>query len=131
MRWQRAGQTFDRCFEPQRDCGGGTANPSPNTAIVSVPAYDGSTVKTVFLGNDGGVYKAADITTATLSSGWTNLNNGLAVTQFYSVATNVATGSIVGGTQDNGTLRTPGSGTTWSTVRPRSSTIRPNCPREG
>ncbi len=85
-----------------------------NHAIVSPPNYDGITVKTVFLGNDGGVYKAADITTATTSSGWTNLNNGLAVTQFYSVATNVATGSIVGGTQDNGTLRTPGSGTTWS-----------------
>ena len=56
-------------------------------AIVSVPGYDGSTVKTVFLANDGGVYKAADITTATISSGWTDLNNGLAVTQFYSVAT--------------------------------------------
>ena len=85
-----------------------------NHAIVSVPDYDGSTVKTVFLANDGGVYKAADITTATISSGWTDLNNGLAVTQFYSVATNVATGSIVGGTQDNATLRTSGSGTTWS-----------------
>ena len=68
----------------------------------------------MFLANDGGVYKAADITTATISSGWTDLNNGLAVTQFYSVATNVATGSIVGGTQDNATLRTSGSGTTWS-----------------
>lgn len=85
-----------------------------NHAVVPVPTYDGTTVKTVFVANDGGVYKAVDITTASMSSGWTNLNNGLAVTQFYSVATNVATGSIVGGTQDNATLRTSGSATTWS-----------------
>jgi hypothetical protein len=85
-----------------------------NHAIVSAPNYDGTSVRTVFLGNDGGVYKAADIATATTSSGWANLNNGLAITQFYSVATNSATGSIVGGTQDNATLRTSGAATTWS-----------------
>jgi hypothetical protein len=85
-----------------------------NHAIVSPPNYDGSTVKTVFFGNDGGVYKAVDVTTVSATSGWTNLNNGLAITQFHSVATNVVTGSIAGGTQDNGSLRTAGSGTTWS-----------------
>ncbi len=94
--------------------GVGELTHADNHDVVPVPTYDGTTVKTVFVANDGGVYKATDITTATMSSGWTNLNNGLSVTQFYSVATNVATGSIVGGTQDNATLRTSGSATTWS-----------------
>ena len=37
-------------------------------------------------------------------TGWTELNNGLAITQFYGGAGNAASGRITGGTQDNYTL---------------------------
>ena len=38
--------------------------------------------------------------------GWTNMNNGLAVTQFYSGAGRTAAGGrVIGGTQDNGSLQ--------------------------
>src|SRR5687768_10412259 len=44
-------------------------------------------------------------TNAPGGNGWTNLNNGLAVTQFYSGGGRTAAGGrIVGGTQDNGSL---------------------------
>jgi hypothetical protein len=64
----------------------------------------GTTNKTVFIGNDGGIYKAGDITTVTPTSGWQELNNILGITQFYGVAGNGAR-VIIGGTQDNGTLQ--------------------------
>jgi hypothetical protein len=80
-------------------------------AIVSPPDY-GPSNRAVWNGNDGGVYRAADITAATAfaGGGWTNMNNGLAVTQFYSGAGRTAAGGrIVGGTQDNGSLLLSGS----------------------
>ncbi|MGH9309506.1 MAG: WD40/YVTN/BNR-like repeat-containing protein [Vicinamibacterales bacterium] len=85
-------------------------------AIVSHPAYDGSTNRQVFLGNDGGIYTTMDIRTAgndpdvPRDSGWARLVNSYAVTQFYGGAGN-SSGTIIGGAQDNGTLRyTPGTG---------------------
>lgn len=73
------------------------------------PSFDGSTNKTVFFGNDGGVYKATDVSTvgggsSPYQNGWTELNNGLAITQFYGGAGHASSGKITGGTQDNGTL---------------------------
>ncbi len=88
-----------------------------NHAIVPLPGFNGTTSKTVFIGNDGGIYKAADITTVAATSGWTELNNQLGITQFYGAAGNATTGVIIGGTQDNGTLLyTPASGSEgWTT----------------
>jgi photosystem II stability/assembly factor-like uncharacterized protein len=74
-------------------------------AIVNTPAYNGTTIKTVFIGNDGGLFKATDISTVTPGSGWSTLNNNLGITQFYGAAGNNSSGTIVGGTQDNGTDR--------------------------
>ncbi len=85
--------------------------------IVAHPAFDGTTVKTVFFGNDGGVYKAADVyTVGTVSEdvGWESLNHGLGVTQFYAVCGNATSGVIIGGTQDNGTLRYGGNPEAWT-----------------
>ncbi|HUP29987.1 MAG TPA: hypothetical protein VM122_07440 [Usitatibacter sp.] len=83
-------------------------------ALVSPPNY--ATNPMVFNGNDGGIYRAANARTVTVDSGWTNVNNGLAVTQFYSGAGSTAAGGrIVGGTQDNGSLML--SGGQWRTVR--------------
>lgn len=100
---------------------------SPNSAhadhhaIVNHPGYDGSTNKTVFFGNDGGIYKATDVSTVgsnspLYTSGWTELNNNLGITQFYGAAGNVSSGVIVGGTQDNGSLTFNGGTETWSTM---------------
>jgi photosystem II stability/assembly factor-like uncharacterized protein len=84
-------------------------------AIVSHPGYNGTSNRMVFFGNDGGIYRADDVTSvgsdANRTQGWTNLVNGYAVTQFYSGAGNPATGTIIGGAQDNGTLSlTPAAG---------------------
>lgn len=86
-------------------------------AIVAAYGYNGSSNRTVFFGNDGGIYRATDITLAsTGGSSWQVLNNGLGITQFYGGAGHDGTnGRIQGGTQDNGSLRWSGSGTSWST----------------
>jgi hypothetical protein len=73
-------------------------------AIVAHPAYDGASNKTVFFGNDGGLYRADDATAVTPDTGWMNLNNGLGITELYGAATNLASGKMVAGAQDNGTL---------------------------
>ncbi|MCL5674864.1 MAG: hypothetical protein M1501_03870 [Candidatus Omnitrophica bacterium] len=85
--------------------------------IISDPGYNGSTDRKVYFGDDGGLYFANDVTAVTTTSGWTELNNGLAITQFYSVAghsTAVAAQNnnitpIIGGAQDNGSLLYSGS----------------------
>ncbi len=77
-------------------------------AIVAHPAYGAGGNRVVFFGNDGGVFRADDVVTvgndAQQAQGWVNLVNGYAVTQFYGACGNPATGTIVGGAQDNGTL---------------------------
>ena len=88
--------------------------------IVADPGYDGKTNKRVYFGNDGGVFKANDVRTvgsdAQHVKGWTELVNTYGVTQFFAGAGNPATGAIIGGAQDNGTLRfTQGGGAEgWS-----------------
>lgn len=78
--------------------------------IVSHPAYDGVSNKSVFFANDGGVYVAEDVLAVgaepepPFTEGWTELVNNYGVTQFYGAAGNTTSGKIVGGTQDNGTL---------------------------
>ncbi|MDX2041846.1 MAG: BACON domain-containing carbohydrate-binding protein [Acidobacteriota bacterium] len=86
-------------------------------AIVFHPQYNGATNQTVYIGNDGGIYRSDNARAATAIGNnapctpsatavtWTSLNNGYGVTQFYhgSVYPNGAT--YFGGTQDNGTIR--------------------------
>jgi photosystem II stability/assembly factor-like uncharacterized protein len=86
-------------------------------ALVSPPDY-GPGNRALLNGNDGGVYKAFDILGVRdgAGGGWTPLNNGLAVTQFYSGAGRTAAGGrIIGGTQDNGSLQFSLGG--WSIYR--------------
>jgi photosystem II stability/assembly factor-like uncharacterized protein len=74
-------------------------------AIVSDPGS-----RTLFFANDGGLYKAEDLSLLgneskpPFKNGWINLNIKYGVTQFYAGAVNPRTGVIVGGAQDNGTL---------------------------
>ena len=74
-------------------------------ALVSPPNYSASN-PAIFDGNDGGIYRTANIfAVASTGERWLSANNGLAVTQFYSGGgRTVAGGRIVGGTQDNGSL---------------------------
>src|SRR5215217_550639 len=90
--------------------------------VVAHPRFDGNTNKTVLFGNDGGVFKTDDVETVGNDAdlprinGWVELNNTYAVTQFYGGAANAASGTVIGGAQDNGTLHfTPAGGTEdWS-----------------
>ena len=72
--------------------------------ILADPGFNGTTNKKVYFGNDGGVYRVNNYKTVSTVSGWTELNNTLAITQFYTVQGSSAKGKVIGGTQDNGTL---------------------------
>lgn len=80
------------------------------------PRYDGVSNRTMFITNDGGVFRSLD-TLAEPSRGlqaacgtrsalrFTNLNHNYGVTQFYHGAVYPDGRTFIGGTQDNGTLR--------------------------
>jgi len=99
-----AGQTFTKVSDQ-------TNWPSSPHAdhhqLVSPPNF-GSGSSMLYDGSDGGLYRADNVFNlngGNVGVGWTNLNQGLNVTQFYGGAgTNLNGGRIVGGTQDNGSL---------------------------
>jgi hypothetical protein len=57
--------------------------------------------KLLFEGNDGGIYKTAN----PASMSWTDLSNGLGITQFYCNAVSNGADFVLGGAQDNGTKK--------------------------
>jgi len=73
--------------------------------------FDKNNANTIIEGNDGGIYKTTNGGTS-----WTNLNNGLQITQFYGGAVYKTGTTYFGGTQDNGHLKYNGSGTGWAEV---------------
>jgi outer membrane protein assembly factor BamB len=86
-------------------------------AIVFHPGYDGVTNRTMFVGNDGGLFRT-DNAQAAVATGptaacnpnnssvtWTELNNNYGVTQFYYGVPYPGGDKYFGGTQDNGTVR--------------------------
>lgn len=84
-------------------------------AIVEHPGYNGTSNRIVYGGNDGGIHRTDNVLAA--FPFWTGLNNNLGVTQFYGAAGHVATGKIIGGTQDNGSLASPDPGSSnWTTI---------------
>lgn len=93
-------------------------------AIVADPGYDGVSNTRVYFCNDGGVYKTENVKTVgnnltePYTNGWVKLNNGYGVTQFYYGDGHIGSNTIMGGTQDNGTLRyTPAQGpNVWNSV---------------
>jgi photosystem II stability/assembly factor-like uncharacterized protein len=87
-----------------------TQQPHPDIHLVLAdPGYNGTTNKRVYVTTDGGIFRTDDITTATTgpSGGWFSLNATYQTTQYYSGAGNGESGLVIGGTQDNGTLRSP------------------------
>lgn len=93
-------------------------------AIVADPGYDGVNNRRVYFCNDGGIAKTENVTTVgnnavePYTNGWVRLNNGYGVTQFYYGDGHIGSNTIMGGTQDNGTLRyTPSQGANaWNEV---------------
>jgi len=66
----------------------------------------------IYVGNDGGIYKSKN-----LGDDFTNLNNGLDITQFYSLDIDRSVENrTFGGTQDNGTLSNHTNPTLWGQV---------------
>ncbi|HRA55127.1 MAG TPA: hypothetical protein PLQ83_15810, partial [Thermoflexales bacterium] len=72
--------------------------------IVAPRDYDGVITKTIWFGNDGGLFRVDDLALATTTAGWTHIV-GPDITQFYGVAASNGGGTtrILGGAQDNGT----------------------------
>ncbi|MBN8671189.1 MAG: T9SS type A sorting domain-containing protein [Flavipsychrobacter sp.] len=71
-------------------------------------AYHPNLPNTLFECNDGGLYKTSN----PLSLLWTDLTNGMGITQFYRNAVSNVANYVVGGAQDNGSKKI--SGTTYS-----------------
>jgi photosystem II stability/assembly factor-like uncharacterized protein len=69
-------------------------------------AFDPANSNTIFLGTDGGIFKSTN-----KGDTWTSLNNNLFITQFYYGAVHPSSSVYYGGTQDNGTLKSPGEQT--------------------
>ena len=84
--------------------------------IVFHPDYDGSSNRTMYVGNDGGLWRTnnaralkaigedAPCSPFNTRMSWTSLNNSYAVTQFYHGLPFPDGESYFGGTQDNGTI---------------------------
>jgi hypothetical protein len=82
-------------------------------AIVADPRFNGVTNRTVYFGNDGGVYKIDDLANVQTSPPHA-INTNLGDTQFYGAAIDPFNGAILGGTQDNGLeVRFAGGGLSW------------------
>lgn len=93
------------------------------------PEYNGTTNRTMFVTNDGGIFRTNNARAATAKGfdapcdtdntqvTWTSLNNDYGVTQFYHGLPYPSGITFVGGTQDNGTLRgADNTGNNWSEV---------------
>ena len=94
---------------------GGAGTHLDHHAMVEDPGYNGTSNQTVYGGNDGGIYRTTNVLES--SPIWTSLNNNLGVTQFYGAAGHVASGRIIGGTQDNNTVLSPASGSqNWTPI---------------
>lgn len=83
-----------------------TPVPHPDIHYFACEAgFNGTTNRRVYVCTDGGVHRTDNIYAATNTSGWVSLQPTYRTTQFYGAAGDGPTGRIVGGTQDNGTLR--------------------------
>jgi hypothetical protein len=80
--------------------------------VINAPNYSPPSNNTVFVGSDGGIRQTTNIL-ATPYPTWTSLNHTLGITQFFGGAATSDGSTIIGGTQDNGTLRYTGNSEGW------------------
>ncbi len=126
VNWGLAGPSYD--FSGA-DFGISAIHPDQHT-IVFHPKFDGAGNQTLYLGNDGGLFRtdnargpllttlAAACKPSQVAIKWTTLNNNYGVTQFYHGVVLPDGKSYFGGTQDNGTLLgTDGTGqNAWTRI---------------
>ncbi len=102
------GRTFDnltRGYERGRPMG-------PVHVDQHAAAFAPSNPDVVYEGNDGGMVRSTDA-----GQTWSVINNGLAITQFYSFDVDpLVRDRLAGGTQDNGTLAALRSAVDWDSV---------------
>lgn len=78
-------------------------------------AVDPSDGDIVYTGCDGGIYRSDD---RGASGSWTFIGEGMTNTEFYDIGDSLTDPALVlGGTQDNGTVRAPEAGTVWDEIR--------------
>jgi len=87
--------------------------------MISAPGFNGATNKTVYAGNDGGLFRADDVygilAGAATTTNWTSLNEKLGIAQVYGVSVN-AQGGVLVGLQDNGTMITANQTGDWMRI---------------
>lgn len=95
-----------------------TVEPHPDVhAIVNDPGYNGTSNRKVYFATDGGLHVANDILAAASGgNGWRDLDVSMHSTQFYAAAGHATGDLVVGGAQDNGTLRVRGTSQTANLV---------------
>lgn len=81
-----------------------------------IEAQDFASSHAVYFATDGGLYRANDYRSIGSTLNFESLNHGLGITLFYSGAGNVASGLIIGGSQDNGLPRYNGTLNGWQDV---------------
>lgn len=112
-RSSNGGQTFTRISDGYIN----TTQPHPDVHFFAHdPGYNGSTNKIFYAATDGSVWRTADITTASTTSGWSRRDQNLRTVQFYGVAGHATGPVIYGGTQDNGSLTINSGGSQLATV---------------
>jgi hypothetical protein len=89
-------------------------------AIAADPRYDGTANRRVYVGTDGGVFKADNVATITAAAdgGFTALNAGLSITKFVSGAGSPSSGIVIGSAWTGiwqGSTQTGGAG--WTRIR--------------
>lgn len=109
-----------RSFRPTSFWWAGGAPPSASYLhadqhdLVFAPGYNGTSNRTLFVTNDGGVFRTTNARAAASPTvcdpsrsafTFTNLGHGLEATQFYEGAVYPDGATYFGGTQDNGTVR--------------------------
>lgn len=96
------------------DLGGYSGNLHPDQHVL---AFSPTSHSMMYVGNDGGVWYSTTADACTPASCWMNLNAGLGLTQFYTIAASPAdSNQYFGGTQDNGTPERTSASNSWNQV---------------
>lgn len=101
--WQTFADVIGGSVDPNL---GNTFFNNDNRTIAVEPGFDGVTKRGIVIGNDHGIYATDDIfTSMSTGIGWRCLNHSYESTQYYFADGDKKSGVLLGGTQDNGTLR--------------------------
>ncbi len=94
------------------DLGGYSGYLHPDQAAF---AFNPASHDEVYIGNDGGIWRSQNASSCSPSSCWTNLNNGLGLTEFYLLSAHpTEENRYIGGTQDNGVVERFGTSQNWT-----------------